>query len=163
MRFLLPKVIIVLLTFTTAKAQTLPDSQFQWFKNSNCYPKENNTEIFLKVEQDPVITQFNINDFDSLISKTIQNLKLNEDQSGMIKLKLLFAKNQNLCVIQIGTKTIELSELQLNEITKTLNSINQFNNGKQRDIEVNCQGILYINIINGKVTKTRNVNFNILL
>ena len=152
---------LCLMTCTNSKAQTIPDSQFQWFKNEKCLLQRSSYEIFVKVEQDPILTQFNRQEFDDLIRKTIQQLNLTEEQSGVMKLKLLFTKSQKLCITQIGTKSFELNEFQINEITNTLNSINGFENGKQRNIEVNCQGILYISIINGELDKMRNVNFKI--
>lgn len=159
MRYLITTFVLFQLTYLGSKAQTISDSEFQWFKNNKCVPQGICLEIFLKVEQDPVITQFSRQDFDNLITKTIQELNLTHEQSGIVKLKLLFAKNQNLCITYVGTKFIELNEFQINELISTLNSINQFVNGKQKNIEVNCQGLLYIKISKGKVAETRNFNF----
>jgi len=163
MRLLIATITFCLLTGLTSIAQTISDSKFHWIKNESCLPQGVCLEIFVKVEQDPILTQFSKKDFDNLIRKTIQSLNLTEEQSGIMKLKLLFAKNQNMCITQIGTKSLELNELQINEITSTFNSINRFENGKQRNSEVNCQGILYINITKGQLDKTRNVNFKIEL
>jgi len=146
----------------TSSAQSISDSEFQWKKNLSCLPEGTSTEIFVKVEQEPVLKQFNTPQFENFIYHIIDKFDLKENQSGILKLKLLFARNQNICVKEIGTKSLVLSEIQMDELSKALNSINQFEPGKQRNITVNCLGILYINILKGKVDKIKNVNFRIL-
>ena len=142
-------------------AQTIPDTAFIWLTNGECVTQASSEELFVKVEQDPVLTQFNKLELHSLISNNILELNLSDHQSGTIKMKLLFAKDQMLCVTKIGTNNIELGEFQLKEIIDSLSSIERFENGKQRNIEVNCQGILYVSISQGKVDKIKNVNFSI--
>ena len=150
---------ICLLTCFASIGQTISDYEFEWKKNNDCLSEERSIEIFKKVEQDPIITEFNKQQFKNFIQESIQNLNLPKNQNGVLKLKLLFEINQNLCIKEIGVKELDLSQGQIDQFFKTLSSIDQFKAGKQRGIEVNCLGILYINIRNGKVDKFRIVNF----
>lgn len=143
----------------TSIGQTISNSEFQWIKNETCFLEEANVELFVKVEQAPRITQFNEDQFKNFIKKSIQNLHLAKHQDGMLKLKLLFTKNQKICLKEVGIKQLDLTEFQVTELSKNINSIDLVEPGRQRNIAVNCQGILYINIRNGKVNKLRIVNF----
>ena len=161
MKFLYFVAISFILVCKTINAQTIPDSEFHWVEDEQCYPQGICLQTFVKVEQDPVLTQFNSQEFNDLIGNLIDQLNLDENVGGIIKLKLLIAENQNLCVTRIGTKEIKLSEFHFNEITNMLSSIYKFKLGKQRNVEVNCLGILYINIAGGKMEEIKNVNFSI--
>ena len=161
MRIVLIYIVLITLTYVSPKAQTIPDSEFKWVKSEDCIPKGTCKEIFLKVEEDPALTQLSKPEFDQLIGNIINEINLKENKSGIIKLKILFAKGQNLCVTQIGTKSFELSDKQIDKIKKKISEINEFNYGRQRNIEVDCLGILYIDITNRKVSKTRNINFTV--
>ena len=145
---------------TTSKAQTISDSEFSWIRNEDCLPKGINKEEFVKVEQDPVLTQFNKSEFDHLFKNIMNECRFDKALNGILKLKILFAKGQNLCIAQTGTKSIQLTTIQTDKISKRLNEIQEFESGKQRSIKVDCIGIFYVELANGKLLKTRNVNFN---
>lgn len=159
MRLILIYIILSVLTSATSKAQTISDSEFSWINNKDCLPVGICKEVFVKVEQDPVLTQFNKSEFDYLFESIINEFSLNRTLNGIIKLKILFAKGQNLCVSQTGTKSIQLSTIQIDKISKLLNEIHKFELGKQRSRKVDCLGILYVEVANGELLKTRNINF----
>lgn len=161
MRLVFISIVLITLTFVSAQAQSIADSEFKWIKSEDCLLKGACKEIFLKVEEDPALTQFSKPKFDQLIGNIISEVNLEENISGIIKLKILFAKGQNLCVTQIGTKSFKLNDKQIDKIKKRISEINEFKYGRQRNIEVNCLGILYIDITDRKVAKTRNVNFTV--
>lgn len=161
MRLALTFIVLITLTYVSGKAQTITDSEFKWIKYEDCIPKETCKEIFLKVEEEPALTKLSKPKFDQLIGAIINEINLEENKSGVIKIKILFAKGQNLCITQIGTKSFELSDKQIDKIKKRIGEIDEFKHGRQRNIDVDCLGILYIDITNSKVTKTRNVNFTV--
>ncbi|MCB0649526.1 MAG: hypothetical protein KDC49_22810 [Saprospiraceae bacterium] len=144
MKLVLIHVILITLLNVTSQAQTILDSEFKWIKNEECSPKEKITEIFVKVEEDPMLTQFSKPEFDKLIGNVIKEINLATNINGTLKLKVLFAKGQNLCVVQFGTKSLELSGNQIDMITNRIHDIGDFKSGRQRNIEVDCLGILYI-------------------
>lgn len=161
MRSIFIYIILSIITSATLTAQTISDSEFKWNKNDDCLSKGICKEIFLKVEQDPTLTQIDKSDFDKLIEKAVNELSLVKTNNGIVKLKILFAKGQNLCVTKFGTKSIDLSKSHMDRIVKTIHEISEFDCGIQRNIEVDCLGILYIDISDGAVQKIRNVNFMI--
>ncbi len=152
--------IIILFSITTnlqSNAQSFPDADLTWVQNDSCVVT--GAEVFVKVEIDPVIKQFSRAEFEAFMYNLILKLNLEEDQNGILKLKLLFAKNQNLSVRAIGYKDISLKKSQIDTLTNSLNAIHHIIQGKQRHIEVHCQGILYIHIMNGKMRTMSHVNF----
>ena len=163
MRFLLSVMTISFLTCFNTYGQSILNSEFQWIEYQDCLPHElSSIEVFAKVEQDPILTQFDESRFEQFIQKSLSSLNLTSNQNGVLKLKLLFANNQNLCIKAIGAKNLSLSENQAVEFSKSLNSIDKFERGRQKDLPVNCQGILYLFVENGKLRKLRNVNFQFL-
>lgn len=161
MRFVLTFIALITLIGVSSTAQTILDSEFKWTKFEECFPKGTNKEIFVKVEEDPALIQYSKTEFDILIGNLIKKFNLAENSNGILKLKILFAKGQNLCVTRIGTKSLELNDNQRHKIIKRFHEINKIKYGRQRNIEVDCLGILYIDITNGEVSKTRNINFKI--
>lgn len=161
MKLLLLILIIIITAHFPSEAQTIPDNEFSWETTQQCKPLEKNTELFVVVEKAPSIKQYSIEQFELLIKNLILKLHLNDEQNGVLKIKILFTVKQEFCVNSLGFKDITLDKIQQDLIISTLGSIYQFEPGKQRNIEVNCQGILYIYIKKGKLEKIRNVNFTI--
>lgn len=161
MRLVFIYIILSIITSTTLGAQTVSDSEFKWIKNDDCLPMGISKEIFLKVEKDPMLTQIRKSEFDKLIEKAVAESSLEKHNNGIVKLKILFEKGQNLCVTKFGTKSIDLNKFHKDRIIKTIHEISEFDCGKQRNVEVNCLGILYIDISDGVVREIRNVNFMI--
>lgn len=152
-------ILLLLLFVTQLSGQSAPDSEFAWIETKDCTTGEVCKEIFVKVEKDPVITQYSKNQFEQFVRQTITALKLGKEQSGTLKLKLLFPLTGNLCLSKIGSKELILNEEQEALLGSKFNSINQFQQGTQRSKIVNCQSILYIDIIEGKLVGFKNVNF----
>ena len=159
MRLILIYLMLSFLSLAYAEAQTIPDAEFKWTDNKACLSLGPNTKVFLKVEQDPVLSEFNKPAFDQFIEHLIKDLDLDKTQEGILKLKILFAQDKSLCVSQVGTRSIQLNTAQVNEINNRFSEIHEFELGRQRDRPVDCLGILYIEVLKGALVSTRNVNF----
>jgi hypothetical protein len=159
MKLILIYLMLIILPLVSSEAQTIPDSEFEWINNEACLSLDPNTKVFLKVEQDPFLSEFNKSSFDQFIEHLVNDLDLDKTQDGFIKLKVLFAQGQSLCVSQVGTKSIQLNTAQVNEINNRFSEIHEFELGRQRGRPVDCLGILYIEVLKGVLVSTRNVNF----
>ena len=159
MKLILIYLMLIILPLVSSEAQTIPDPEFEWTNNEACLSLDPNTNVFLKVEQDPFLSEFNKLAFDQFIEHLVNDLDLDKTQDGFVKLKVLFAQGQSLCVSQVGTKSIQLNTAQVNEINNRFSEIHEFELGRQRDRPVDCLGILYIEVLKGVLVSTRNVNF----
>jgi hypothetical protein len=140
-------------------SQPITDDAFKWFNNEKCLSEIKCSYLYLKAEKDPEFVTISKLDFDNLISKTILEMKLDTNANGCIKLKLAFNINKNVCVLKTGLKGIILNKSQLNILIEKLNLIDNINNGRQDGADVNCQGIVYVIVFNGKSEECRYVNF----
>ena len=152
---------LLLISVQNLWSQSISNTEFIWEKTNMCLSKSNGVEIFLKVETDPILSEFTLQEFKDFMKNLIEELKLEIDVSGFLKLKLLFVKNESLCLNEIGHKEIRLDTTQKEKLSNALNTIKKINYGKQRNKIVNCQGILYIDIKEGKMKDIRNVNFGL--
>lgn len=148
------------INFNEVYTQNIVDQDFTWVKNNSCLAVENAETIFKKVEEDPIVTQYNFGDFEQLIEKSLQKMKLDPNQNGVLKLKILFPYSQNPCLMELGLQNITVSDTQLIELAGDIGKIAHFKPGKQRNQEVNSLGILYLVVENGALAKMRNINFN---
>lgn len=141
------------------KAQPILDSQFNWHKNKNCITHLTENDWYIKVEEDPELIEFTKNDFWSLLSNLSDNLKINTDYSGHLKLKIYFPLEGNICLGEIGENQNALSQKQLDIWYRNLAGLSNFNCGKQRGRMQNCIGLIFIKIEKGIITEFLNFNF----
>lgn len=152
--------ILLLLAATGLKAQSIPDKEFSWEEAAACVAKEQASKyLFLKVETDPVLTEYCKSQFEELLKKLVEELQFGADHNGVVKLKLLFRLNENVCLKALGAKGLVLSPAQKDQLYSVFNGIDQIEYGRQKNQAVNCQGILYMVISAGKLESFRNVNF----
>lgn len=151
---------IAILSVNQISAQSISDNEFSWIQTKACIPKGVCLETFLKVEENPSISTYSKSEFGVFVERMIKELNLKTNQGGTLKLKLLFPIDKNLCLKEIGSKGIELSFDQREQMISAFNSINGIKYGRQRAKIVNCQAILYIDIIEGKLFGFKNVNFD---
>ena len=154
-------ILILIISSVGLQAQSIPDKEFTWKKTNQCIPKEKRTQTFLKVEEDPIISEVNQNEFENLMKRGVEKLNLSTDDNGTLKLKILFLIDQSLCLNEIGSLGIVLNTKQINILIDQLQSINDISYGTQRKRIVNCQGILYLVVKNGQLENIRNVNFKL--
>jgi|GEM_PF-3647075 len=155
--------IFLLLTLAVrfANAQSIADNAFTWLKMDNCLniSESGSEQVYSKVEKEPKILQYNQAGFQTFVSQLIEQMGLSSTDNGLIKLKLLFPLNGNLCLLEVGCKNISLNADQIAVLLRGLSSIGSIEYGQQRGVNKNCQGILYLTVEGGKLRKLRNVNF----
>lgn len=81
----MPKLIatIFLGVFTiAAMSQSIHSAAFKWTQGTECIPKSNFDELFLKAQRDPVITQYSSTDFQLLLTSILSELDIDNDISG---------------------------------------------------------------------------------
>lgn len=144
-----------------ASAQSIPDNAFNWLKMNNCLniSESGSEQVYSKVEKEPTILQYNQAGFQAFVNQLIEEMGLSPTVIGVIKLKLLFPLNGNLCLLEVGCKNISLNADQMAVLLRGLNSIGSIEYGQQQGVNKNCQGILYLTVEGGKLKKLRNVNF----
>lgn len=141
------------------QAQRIPDKELTWEKLTGCMPQGTCLELFLKVEEDPVLTQLGQDELEDLLKTGIEQLQLGSDVDGTLKLKLLFLIDKPLCLNEIGYVGLSLKRAQIETLSKLFNSIENFEYGRQRNKIVNCAGILYVDIKEGQYESLKNINF----
>ncbi len=148
-----------LLLFGELISQSILDNEFQWEENETCQVSESSGSVYKKVEIDPKLDTYSEEEFRLFVENLAKDLNFQTQQSGIIKLKLLFLLNQQICVKKIGAKDIELSKSQKELIVNRFKNIKNFLPGIQRNQIKDCQGIIYLTVENSKILKFRNVNF----
>ena len=141
--------------------QDIPDNAFIWFSNEGCLAKDQCFELYLRAEKDPEFVTRTKLDFDKLLSETVSEMKLDSKVNGIIKINLAFNTNAHICVLKTGLQRILCSKSQLNLLADNLDFFDHIKNGRQKDVEVICKGIIYLLISKGKTVECRYLNFKL--
>lgn len=141
--------------------QDIPDNAFIWFSNEGCLAKDQCFELYLRAEKDPEFVTRTKLDFDKLLSETVSEMKLDSKVNGIIKIKLAFHTNAHICVLKTGLKGILCSKSQLYLLADNLDLFDHIKSGRHKDVEVICQGIIYLLISKGKAVECRYLNFKL--
>ena len=152
---------LTLLCFTQAsQAQFTSDKEYTWATYSACLGPVVE-EIFVVVETPPVLLMSQ-HDFEKAMERVIQQLALPSDLTCQLKLKILFMRNDGLCLYKLGQSAPVLSDQQIEVLQNMISDLGDMEPGKQRNVDKHCQGIVYLEIRKGAVKKllTRNFNFN---
>ena len=143
-------------------AQSIPDAEFQWYPNAACVIDQMSSPIFVKVEIDPMISQMGRYEFERFCEELVGKLFVSEPVSGILKLKILFHRDQFVVAHRIGAKGMHLNDDQLSDIIKSFMQITEFIPGKQRGKFVNSIGIIYLHIKDSALDYTKAVNFKLI-
>ena len=150
-------IVAILLITQVISAQTIRDSEFRWVKTENCQASEKSI-IFKKVEIDPKITSFNTKELKAYLKDKVSLKNIQKEQRCTLKLKVQFIKNKGICLYAVGMQNVILDDDQIGQLESTIHNMAKFEAGRQRNKEVNCEGIIYLNLIEGKVENIRCVN-----
>ncbi len=161
MRFSLSLIVLFLLISKISKTQSILDKEFQWINYEDCLALDTKCEVFVKVQKDPVLVGYTSSEFNDFCNDLIESLKLGAEQNGVLKLKILFTIDKELCLKDLGLLELNLSKEQRIILADGLNPIKRYECGQQRNHKVNCIGILYLTIKEGKFEQYRNVNFEL--
>ena len=142
-------------------AQSISDSEFSWHRMDNCFLNRSTGEVFAKVEEDPILLQYSVKEFSDFVEDIVLKLELQEDGECTLKLKFLFELGRNLCLQEVGSKGVTLSQEQARKLSSQFNSIGNIEYGRQRSESVSCQAILYVSILKGGMKSIRTVNFQL--
>ena len=154
--------LLVLLYANLGFGQSIRDIEFIWLDFDDCKPSLYSEDIFVKVEQDPILLDYTRHQLVGRLSEICSPSYFDDKINGFIKIKLLFGiDHQSLCVKSIGTKDLKLTEKTIVSIVNIFNSSIAIKPGIHRDQEVYCLAILYLDIQNCRIHSIRNVNFEL--
>lgn len=141
-----------------AKKVYIPDKHFTWENYPSCKRLH---PLYKKAERDPIISNKSIAEFEQTVTSIIENSNLSKKEHGVLKLILLFAKDQSVCIQKMGSKDILLDKATsvhlVNMLENDLEIVPPSNQGQN----VNSIGYLYIEVENGLVKSIQRKNFDL--
>ena len=140
-------------------AQARMDSEFIWQGMDHPELVAESTIWYVKVEEDPKLEDFTKSDFTDLISILSTGLNWDREASGRLKLKLYFGLDGHLVLGNIGSNGMEINQGDFLSFQERLRNFALFQPGKQRGQPRNCMGILFLNVIKGKIVDYEHYNF----
>ena len=152
--------IILLLGVFYSHSQPVHDREFDWTTFESCQLPNPSESLFSVVEIAPAVASTRKSQFETLLSDLVESLELSNNQSGTIKIKLLFLKSGVLCIRAIGTNGVALSVDQTEIIQLRLSEYDKCKPCQQRGIIQNCQGLVFLTVESGNLVGTRLANFN---
>lgn len=152
--------LVILFSSVFLRGQNTPPKGFHTTKVGECTPKNTCIQLFLKVEIDPILSQYTAHEFENYMAKTIKKMNLATDINGHLKLWPVFYKDGKFCIDSWGNKEFKLSEEQTSVLIHAFDHIKTTIPGKQKGIDQSCIAILYLMIENGQLSSLRNVNFS---
>lgn len=126
---------------------------------NECFNKIQNNKVYAVVDVNPVITAYNEEAFLNYLNRIIDDLVLDPNFTSIVKIRIFFPLEGDICVLQVGTKGDKLDATQLAIINNRISRLGTYKFGRQGPSNVNCKGILYISIIDGKITDVNAINF----
>ena len=158
MRLIIPFILLVA-CYPILLPQSLPYSECTWFRTNECIPQGVCFDRYLKAEKDPALADLDKTHFENMVRAVVKRMNLAQNVNGFLKLKIIFSIDGSLCLYKLGTHQIELDSQKISLWTNLINSSGQVLPGRQKDLIVNCEGILYIAIVEGIMEFYRNFNF----
>lgn len=150
---LILSLLLILSIQNISNSQSLANIKFSWKHLNYCKIGEPGkcTPLWITVFEKPIITSLTKSELEEKIKALSKKLELEDDVNGILKIKFIIPINSSLCVQEIGQKTTNLQNSEIDVLAKWFNSIIDFIPGKHKGDEVNSQGLLYLIIENGKI------------
>ena len=152
MKFCL-SLLLILSIHSVSSSQSLANIKFSWKHLRYCKIGEPGkcTPLWITVEEKPIITSLTKAQFEDKIKALSNELNLDEDINGIMKIKFIIPIELPMCLQKIGQKTTKLEDGEVEILANWFNTITDFIPGKYKGEAVNSQGLLYLIIENGKI------------
>ena len=131
--------------------QTEKDSSREKSIDHNCIDQYSGLEIFKVVATPPLITSHDYERLESSIEQTVKKLRLNKKHKSILTLEMIFPIEGKPCISDIELNGDYLKDEKVRELTFELESINEFECGRQAKHKVICQSIFDIIIKKGQL------------
>ena len=133
------------------------DLEYEWISLNACDSFKIGGSVFAVVEHAPVIFAMTPADFKDVVLRAFDACDL---EDGEYKLKFLISEKGQFCWSQIGKKGKSISGEQAEVLESSLPGQVICGAGRQRNIEVNCLGVVLLSFDQGTLMGYRTANFS---
>ena len=140
--------------------QYMSDDQFRWQTYRSCLPPGQCFGLIQGIDELPVVTNVDAIMFRQFLATVVQKLSLPAKTSGMLKLRIIFFANDQMCLEKTGQFDLLLDNDQLTTLYHQLKILVPIS-GKYKGKPVSTEGILYISIESGIIKDFLIRNFDL--